>query len=367
MEKGFLYHWNTSFVMKICVIGGGINGLSCAWTLAQAGHDIHLYERGKLARETSQASSKLLHGGLRYLELGEFRLVREALRERDAWLIRVPELTKPLRLVLPIYQHARRNRWLIGTGLFLYDHLAGRSILPTSTWLTARELLQRDPHLSPEGLVGGYAFSDGQMDDYNLALWVAEQAKQAGAHLIEDAIVETVDIKGGVHFNSGTLSFDRVINVCGPWSGQLLANSGISTQYRLDTVRGSHLILEQVCPQAYLLEVPDEKRIFFVLPWQGKTLVGTTEIRQTPDKPIGCSTAERDYLLAAYNHYRTDSVSVASVVGSFAGIRPLLSSSTDPSNTTREYAIERNGKLLNVFGGKWTTTLALARNVAKQL
>lgn len=353
--------------MRIGVVGGGINGLSCAWVLAQAGHDVHLYERGKLARETSQASSKLLHGGLRYLELGEFRLVREALRERDGWLKRVPEFTKPLRLVLPIYQHARRNRWLIGTGLFLYDHLAGRSILPVSTWLTAHELLQRDPHLNPKGLKGGYAFSDGQMDDYNLALWVAEQAKQVGAHLTEDTIVETVDTQGGIHFNTGTSCYDRVINVCGPWAGQLLAKSGIHSQYRLDTVRGSHLILEQDCPQAYLLEVPDEKRIFFVLPWQGKTLIGTTEIRQMPDEPIICTTAERDYLLAAYNYYRTNSVSVASVVSHFAGVRPLLSSSADPNNTTREYAIERKGKLLNVFGGKWTTTLALAKNVSKQL
>jgi glycerol-3-phosphate dehydrogenase len=353
-------------MMKICVVGGGINGLCCAWVLAQKGHDVHLIERGKLGRETSQASSKLLHGGLRYLEQGNLRLVRESLRERDGWLQRVPTLVKPLRLVLPIYQHSRRSRWLIGAGLFLYDHLAGRSILPGSTWLTVDELLQRDPYLQPEGLKGGYAFSDGQMDDYQLALWVAEQAKQAGVQLTEDTAVEEVDTQGAVHFKTGTSNYDRVVNVCGPWAGQLLEKSGIPSPYRLDTVRGSHLIIGHDCLQAYLLEVPDENRIFFVLPWQGKTLVGTTEIRQKLDDPIECSVAERDYLLKAYNHYRTDTTEVESLVSSFAGVRPLLYSASDPNRATREYAIERTGKLVTVFGGKWTTALALARNVSQQ-
>lgn len=353
--------------MEICVIGGGINGLCCAWELSQAGHAVHLYERNKLANETSRVSSKLLHGGLRYLEQGEFRLVREALRERDDWLQRVPTLTRPLRLVLPIYQNSRRSRWMVGAGLFLYDRLAGHSILPASTWLTADELLQHDPYLQAEGLKGGYAFSDGQMDDYQLALWVAEQAKQAGAHLIENTTVEAIDTQGTVQLQTTTCHYDRVINVCGPWAGQLLEKSNLPSPYQLDTVRGSHLIIERSCSQAYLLEVPDEKRIFFVLPWQGKTLIGTTEIRQMPDEPIECSITERDYLLAAYNHYRTDTTGVESITGSFAGVRPLLRSTQDPGRATREYAIERTGKLVNVFGGKWTTALALAKNVTQQL
>lgn len=353
--------------MKICVIGGGINGLCCAWTLAQSGHTVELYERGKLARETSQASSKLLHGGLRYLEQGQFRLVRESLRERDGWLQRAPNLAKPLQLVLPIYQHSRRGRCVINTGLFLYNHVAGRSILPNSMWLSAEALSQRDPYLNTKGLQGGYAFYDGQMDDYQLALWVAQQATQQGVQLKEDIAVEAVDTQGAVHFQKETVKFDRVINVCGPWAGQLLEKSGIPSPYRLDIVKGSHLIIDNDCPQAYLLEVPHESRIFFVLPWQGKTMVGTTEVRQEIDDPIECSIAERDYLLTAYNHYRTDIKGVEAIVGSFAGVRPLLHSASDPSQASREYAIECTGKLVNVFGGKWTTALALAKNVTQQL
>ena len=353
--------------MHIGIVGGGINGLCCAWVLAQAGHEVDLYERNTLASQTSRASSKLLHGGLRYLEQYEFRLVREALKERDAWLQRVPELTSPLRLVLPIYQGSQRHRWLVGVGLFLYDHLAGKSILPPAQWLTAETLLQRDPQLKAEGLLGGYAFSDGQMDDHRLALWVAEQACLAGANLHEHSEVSAIDTQGHIHIAGSSYLHDRVINVGGPWAVTLLEQSGIPSPYRLDTVRGSHLVLEQECPQAYLLEVPDERRIFFVLPWQGKTLVGTTEVRQQAHEPIECSVAERDYLLAAYNHYTTAPLSAVNIKSTFAGMRPLLYSAADPRKATREYALDRQGQLINVFGGKWTTSLALAHKVQQQL
>lgn len=353
--------------MNIGIIGGGINGLCCAWVLAQAGHKVDLYERNTLASQTSRASSKLLHGGLRYLEQHQFQLVREALKERDAWLQRVPELTKPLRLVLPIYQGSQRKRWMVGVGLFLYDYLAGKSILPPAQWLSADILLQRDPYLKADGLVGGYEFSDGQMDDYRLAMWVAEQARQAGTNLHEHAEVSAISTQGRITVKDDTYTYDRIVNVGGPWAATLLEQSGIPSPYQLDTVRGSHLVLERECPQAYLLEVPDEPRIFFVLPWQGKTLIGTTEVRQQPAEIVECSTAEREYLLAAYNHYTTAPIGTTSISSDFAGIRPLLYSTADPGKASREYALDRQGQLLNVFGGKWTTSLALAHKVQQQL
>ena len=141
--------------LNIAIIGGGINGLCSAWVLAQQGHGVQLFERDALMQATSRSSSKLLHGGLRYLENYEFRLVREALRERDAWLQRAPQLAQPLRLVLPIYQNSRRSRALVALGLWLYDHIAGRSILPPAQWLSRAELLQRDPQLQADGLLGG--------------------------------------------------------------------------------------------------------------------------------------------------------------------------------------------------------------------
>lgn len=348
--------------MNIGIIGGGINGLCCAWQLARRGHQVQLYERDTLMSATSCASSKLLHGGLRYLENGEFRLVREALRERDAWIKRAPQLAKPLRLIMPVYKQSRRQGWMIGLGLFFYDHLAGKSVLPKAKRLSAQELIRRDPSLNPDGLQGGYEFSDGQMDDQALGLWVAEQARQSGVCIAENTEIKALTQDGQVTIASGnTRQHDRLVNVAGPWAQRLLQQSRLESPYQLDLVRGSHLILDLPCTQAYLLEVPNERRIFFVLPWHGKTLVGTTEVRQSLDDQIACSEEETAYLLNAWAHYFRNTK--PRICASFAGLRPLLRSAQDPSRATREYAIHRTGNLVTVLGGKWTTALALAHKV----
>lgn len=352
--------------MDIGIIDGGINGLCCAWRLAEHGHQVKLYERHQLMGATSQASSKLLHGGHRYLENCEFRLVREALSESNAWFLRMPELAKPLRLVMPTYRRARRLGWMIAIGLLLYDYMGGFRQLPNTNRLSKTEILVRDPDLNPEGLQGGYEFTDGHMDDRALGLWVADQARQQGVVITEHIAVERVSIEARLLTADGEEhQHDRLVNIAGPWAHRLLKHSGIETPYRLDLVRGSHLKLDQSCLQAYLFEVPGERRIFFVLPWKGRTLLSTTEVRQTLDEPIACSDAERDNLLNAYRHYFPNSQ--PTVVSSFAGLRPLLYSAEDPNKTTREYAIHRTERLISVFGGKWTTALALADKVAQIL
>lgn len=348
--------------MEIGIIGGGINGLCCAWQLAKHGHRVQLYERDQIMSATSRSSSKLLHGGLRYLENREFRLVREALRERDAWIKRVPHLAKPLRLIMPIYKNSRRPSWMVSLGLFLYDHLAGKSILPKATRLSAKEMILRDHNLNPIGLQGGFEFSDGQMDDFALGMWVADQAKQSGAEITEHTEVETVTRDGKIITVSGaTHKYDRLINIAGPWAQRLMQQSKIETPYQLDLVRGSHLILQQPCHQSYLFEVPNDRRIFFVLPWQGHTLVGTTEVRQELDELVTCSEQEQSYLLGAWSryfpHYKPQ------VIDTFSGLRPLLRSAQDPNKATREYAIHRTNNLITVFGGKWTTALGLAEKI----
>lgn len=349
--------------MYIGIVGGGINGLCSAWHLAKQGHHVDLYERNQLMQATSSASSKLLHGGLRYLENGEFRLVREALRERDLWLKRCPELTSPLRLVMPIFQRGRRSRLMVGIGLYLYEKLAGKSRFPGAYWLTKEDLLARDPELHALGLLGGYEFSDAQMDDQKLGLWVAEQAVQAGAKITENLEITKVKPNGEIEMAEGNhKEYDRVINIAGPWAVQLLKKSNLTTPYTLDLVRGSHLILEKPCTQAYLFEVPNERRIFFVLPWYGQTLLGTTEVRQTLSDNIECSAEEQSYLLRAYQYYKPDQQPII-VKSRFSGVRPLLTSATDPSRATREYAIHRTDKLITVLGGKWTTAMALAERI----
>jgi glycerol-3-phosphate dehydrogenase len=359
--------------MHIAIIGAGINGLCIGWELAQAGHGVTLYERDTLVAHTSSASSKLLHGGLRYLENREFRLVAEALHERQAWFHRAPALAKPLQLTLPIYTHSRRGRPLIGLGLWLYDRLARASQLPPHTWLATATAVNRLSELKPAHLRGAFQFWDGQMDDRQLGHWVAAQSRLAGAQIHEGTAVTAVTADGRLRLASGAeCRYDRLINAAGPWAGHLLHLSQISSSQNLDLIRGSHLILDRPCPNAYLLEVPNDHRIFFVLPWQQGTLVGTTEVRE--DHPPGVAAPppqptapEIDYLLTAYNHYFTQPASLADIRATFAGLRPLVKSAADPSRATREYVLERHGRLTTVFGGKWTTACALARKVRRQV
>lgn len=354
--------------MRIAVIGGGINGLCSAWRLAQGGDHVTVFERGRLMDATSSASSKLLHGGLRYLETGQFLLVREALRERDAWINRAPQLTRPLPILLPIYRGSRRPRWMIGLGMKLYDMLAGKSALPKSESLSKAQVTAFMPMLKAENLLGGFRYYDGQMDDRQLGLWVAEQCRQAGVVINEDAPVVAASPEGTLTLaKSRPMNFDCILNVAGPWAEKLLSDSGIKARYGLDVVRGSHLIVERACPHALLLEVPGGKRIFFVLPWQGRSLIGTTEVRQTLEAPIVCSNEEIDYLIEAYNHFHSEPIGRADIVETFAGIRPLVKSASDPSKARRDYAFQRNGRLLTVFGGKWTTSLALAEKLKRKV
>ncbi|MEO3677730.1 glycerol-3-phosphate dehydrogenase/oxidase [Rheinheimera sp. FR7-31] len=352
--------------MKIAVVGGGINGLSSAWLLALAGHQVTLFERDALMQATSSASSKLLHGGLRYLEQGEFRLVREALQERRWWLKKAPQLTRRLPILYPLYADSRRARWQLKIGLWLYDTFAGRKGIGRHRWLNPQQALRCSPQLKPDGLLGAYLFFDGQMDDQKLGLWMAQQCRKAGATLLEHSPVQQVTADGKLLLSSGWQQFDRVINVAGPWSQRLLQQSALPTQ-PLDLVRGSHLLLPAQGRYGHMLEVPGEARIVFVLPYQGKTLLGTTEVRQHLDEPIQCSDTERHYLLGVYNHYFTPQQHTDAVLGEFAGVRPLLGGSSNASKASREYQLHWQNKLLTVSGGKWTTARALGKSVAAEV
>ena len=206
---------------------------------------------------------------------------------------------------------------------------------------------------------------DAQMQDRELGLWVATQAVQNGVRIRSNSPVDTVDIEGRVRADGEEWEFDRVVNVAGPWARQLLERSGIRSEYQLDLVRGSHLLLRRVLTRNYLVEVPEEERICFVLQYEGQTLVGTTEVRKTLKEPTVCSPEEREYLIRVYNHYFAVKVGNSEIASEFAGMRPLIRSHGNPSRASREYVIERQGDLITVFGGKWTTARLLGHQVAE--
>jgi len=351
-------------LIKIAVIGGGINGVMAAWELAKAGHSVDLIEKSNVMSATSSASTKLLHGGLRYLEHGRFSLVRESLRERAWWLEAAPDVTQVIPILFPIFQGSPRSRWTIKLGMVLYDRLAGKFGVGKHRWMNCDELLEVIPDLKSAGLKGAYLFYDGQMDDHALGLWATEQAKAEGVTVREHTRVDRITADGSVEIQGNQRQYDRVINAAGPWAVELLKQSGLPHEYDLDLVRGSHLLLDRAMNYGLMLNARTDGRLFFVLPYKGKTLLGTTEVRQELNEPVACSKSETDYLITAYNDTFDDSIDQSDVVSSFAGLRPLLKSHKNPNKATREYRIEQHEKVITVFGGKWTTARSLAKEIA---
>ena len=331
---------------KIAVVGAGIIGSCTAWSLLKRGYQVDLYDKDTPMAHTSQSSSKLLHGGLRYLETGQFKLVHKALQARQFWLQQAPHLCHQLELLFPIYKDAGRPKWQIALGTKLYDVLAKGSGFPKSKWLNANETLHHSPNLKAHDLLGAYSFFDGQMDDYQLGLWVIQQIQNLGGQVFTGRSVNSLE-----ELND----YDAIVNATGPWVMKLRAQQASPPSIEIDWVRGSNILVNQTLAQALMLPIPNEKRIFFVLPYQGKTMIGTTEIRQNQPETESASMAEIDYLLNSYNHYHQSPLSHSDVCDTFAGVRPLLKDAINPSNSTREWAFETVGNVLHVYGGKWTT------------
>lgn len=350
--------------MNVAVIGGGINGVMSAWALARRGCAVDLFEKGKLMAATSSASSKMLHGGLRYLENGHFGLVREALRERAWWIEQAPHLARPLENLVPVYRGLGRPSWQLKLGIRLYELLAAGSGFPKGRWYEVAEVVSAFPAIRTERLEGAYSYWDGQMDDRALGCWAAERAREAGVAIHEGIEVTDVDAdSGSVETGGARRNFERVVNAAGPWVDSLLAASGQGSSYRLDLVRGSHLVIPGRIAKGCVLQVPSERRILFVLPHGENTLLGTTEVRQSSPDAAGVTAAEIDYLLAGWNRHFVGDIDAAAVLDSFSGVRPIVASRRDHSAASRESVIERQGKLINVFGGKWTTARALGDRV----
>jgi glycerol-3-phosphate dehydrogenase len=354
---------------RVAVIGGGINGAGAAWELARREYDVVLYEKGVCGAQTSAATTKMIHGGLRYLEHLHFGLVRESLRER-AWLLQhVPQLVRPLEILLPLYGDSPRRRSTVRLGLVLYDLLAGRANIARHRYLDSQELASRVP-LVTEELQGGFSYWDAQVDDFALVRSVVASAIRDGATVREHTRVDALRREGDqwlVRTAAGDEArFDLIVNAAGPWMNQLLRANGIRAPYVLSLVRGSHLVLTRpVAEPGLLLQSTTDRRVFFVLPWKGTTLVGTTEVlqRELPDG-VRASDEEIDYLLQRFNRYFRHPIGRDDIAGTMAGVRPLVGRATNPSAIDRDSRVVRQHNVINIFGGKLTTFMALARKVA---
>jgi glycerol-3-phosphate dehydrogenase len=367
-----------SFDLVIC--GGGITGAGVALDATLRGLRVALIDKGDFASGTSSVSSKLVHGGLRYLEHGEFRLVYEALHERARLLRNASHIVRPLRFILPFYAGARVPPWKWRLGLTLYDILAGSGNLQRSQPLAAGRLLCDAPGLRSSKLRGGAQYFDAQMDDARLCIEVVRTAAKQGAFVANYVEAVGFDIDGGTirgvrardHVGERELFIrsHQVLNATGPAADDLRRLAGESNGPLLRPTKGVHLVLPSRELQAALLLLhPADGRVFFVIPWMGKTLLGTTdtETNESPDH-LQVTAEDARYLLEAFNHYFTPPCSEADVLGRFVGLRPLLAESASPSARSREFQITTGpAGLITVAGGKYTTYRHMAEVITDQV
>ena len=367
----------------LLVVGGGINGAGIARDAAGRGLRVALVEQDDLAGHTSSSSTKLIHGGLRYLEYKEFGLVRKALQERETLLRSAPHIIRPLRFVMP-HMPNLRPAWLIRAGLFLYDHLARRELLAGSRGIVMR----RHPAGAPlvDSIERGFVYSDGWVDDARLVVLNAVDAAEHGAAIAtRTRLVKAVRSGGEWHAELAgadgtpfTVRARALANAAGPWVGTLLHDAlGRAAHHTVRLVKGSHIVTRRLFEHdhAYIFQNPD-KRIIFAIPYEHEfTLIGTTDVEYHGDPArVSIDENETSYLCESINRYFKRKISPADVCWTYSGVRPLLEEegADNPSAVTRDYRLEldaREGEapLLSVFGGKITTFRKLAEEAVDRL
>lgn len=366
----------------IAIIGGGVNGCGIARDAAGRGLKVLLAEKSDLASGTSSASTKLVHGGLRYLEHYEFKMVHEALAEREVLLAMAPHIIWPLRFILP-HHSALRPAWLIRLGLFLYDHLGGRRILPGSKSVNLKQVPAGAP--LQERFSRAFEYSDCWVDDARLVVLNAMDARARGADIrTRTEAVSAQPSNGGWQIDledKATGRRDKVrarvlVNAAGPWVDEVLnAKAGLNGKPRIRLVKGSHIVVPKMFDhdRAYIFQ-NDDRRIVFAIPYERDfTLIGTTDVDYKGDPgSVQIDADEIGYLTRLASSYFKKQVAPRDVVWSYSGVRPLMDDgATAAQEATRDYVLEldqsRGAPLLNVFGGKITTYRRLAEETIAKL
>jgi glycerol-3-phosphate dehydrogenase len=371
-----------SEIVDLLIVGGGINGVGIARDAAGRGLKVLLCDKGDLAGSTSSASSKMIHGGLRYLEQGAFRLVRESLAEREVLLRIAPHLVRPMRFVLP-HGPGLRPRWMLRTGLFLYDRLGGARSLPGSAAVDLRARGVDSPLAAPlrDEVTSGFVYSDCVVDDARLTVANARDAAQHGAEILPRTELVAARRDGGIWRATlrGEDGRDRevaarvLVNVAGPWVPEVLRRAGLASRARLRLDKGSHIVVPRLYlhDHAYLLQ-NDDRRVVFAIPYERNyTLIGTTEVAAAAPAVEPPSREEIAYLCRAVGRWFKRAPEPSEIVWRYSGLRPLYDDgSRSVSATSRDYVFEvdeAGPPAMSVFGGKLTTYRRLAEQALARL
>lgn len=362
-------------MIDILIIGGGINGVGIARDAVGRGLKVTLIEKDDIGSKTSSWSTKLIHGGIRYLENYEFRLVRESLKEREIIRKIAPHITKPIRFVLP-HVPSLRPSWLIRLGLILYDWLGGFITLPKSKFVNLKKEYGNNP--LKDNFKIGYEYSDLFVDDSRLVLLNAEDAKKRGAKIITNTSINYIKRNSTywevILSNGDVLKTKTIINATGPYAINVLKNiCGIETSKKLRLIQGSHIIVNKIYKgeQAYILQLKD-KRIIFLIPYLNKyTLIGTTDHEVDTFENPTITDEEKKYLIESVNGFIANNISEEDIIWTYSGVRPLVEDfNENASKITRDYIFEIDDEMapiLTIFGGKLTTYRKLSEHALKKL
>lgn len=379
MDKNNMDKTSPDHIYDVVIIGGGINGCGCAADAALRGLSVLLCEQDDLASKTSSSSSKLIHGGLRYLERYDFKLVKKALNERQLLLKLAPHLVHPLPIVLP-HEKNMRPTWLLRAGLFLYDHLSRTNRLPKTKFVTRNK---QPTFFAPliNRLKQGFLFYDAVTDDARLTITNALQAKENNATIMTNTAVikaETIGNQWQLTLKSKSnapiqVRAKAVINAAGPWVESVNKLLHQPQQQIMSLVKGSHLVVHKLYEgdHAYLLQ-HDDQRVVFVIPYHGHTMIGTTDIPfKDNQSDVSISASEVDYLFSLIKRYFNKQLHKDDIITTWSGIRPLLSGmDNNPSALSREYAYHFStspAPIVTLYGGKITTYRKLAEEAINQL
>ena len=365
----------------VLVIGGGINGAAIAHTAALNGLKTALLEKGDFASGTSSKSTKLIHGGLRYLENLEFDLVRESLKERFIQLNSAPHLVHTLKFIIPVYKTDKRPLWMVKFGVWFYDLLSRKYMIERHQFLNAEEVYRLLPGIERKGLVGGVTYSDAQMNDVRLCLENILSADEKGADIANNAEVRSLIQENGkvvgakVLDNLNQQQFEvranKVVCAVGPWTDPFIRKENSQSPPQIRTTKGVHIVVKGlISHHAILIPAQKGRRVFFVIPWMNNSLIGTTDTDYTGlADDVSVQQEDIDYLIKETQRVLPHvDLNKENIITTFAGLRPLVREKGSPERVSRKHVIKTSySGLIYVMGGKYTTYRKIAEDVVNKL